>query len=35
LSVYWRKDKLERANEKAEQVKQKMAPIFEHLFETQ
>ncbi len=35
LSVYWRKDKLERVNEKAEQVKQKMAPIFEHLFETQ
>ena len=32
-TVYWRKDKLEGVERKAEKVREKMAPIFNHLFE--
>jgi hypothetical protein len=33
LSAYWRRDKLEGVERKAEKVREKMAPIFQHLFE--
>ena len=33
MSAYWRRDKLEGVERKAEKVREKMAPIFEHLFE--
>ena len=33
LCTYWKKDKIEWADRRAEQVREKMVPIFQHLFE--
>ena len=35
LSAYWRRDKLEGVERKAEKVRERMAPIFQHLFEVE